>query len=520
MDFGVEGNGRSTEQPKVPEPQHPPKVPQPKARPRSADGKNPDAVDMVPKPKVRPQPKEDKDSDAADRKARLQALKIQYNKIHFGDKTQKDAAKSSGEDSAVSLAFKLTAEALQQNENRFKRDDQHLRDRIDSAFSLWPSRARSESPGACSDDSSKVTNCSSKRSKCKSEAQRGPRRAARKLERAKAHALSKGVAWDPNLRQTNAKKALSSADPRNGPPRGTVAVCAYQQVVEEMSEAWTEENWSDVCREALNKETPLPDLERFIEMRQGEKYCTLCKKWATDTHLKSDAHEMKCEETCISDAMGGRTVRGTRRFGEHCQGTPTKKGIREFWGDHIEILPQSGKEIHARKGCFYINSQMDKPILPKDAKIQLGIVSYSGGGKYHASTYIPYHELPDCEEVATPEQLAMTSPPGQGWWPVLELCREYDRTGVRILLVCFYQLMVEDPLPVPAWWIYPDVVAATAAEQARSATSSSAASSWSVATYPRLTPAAVHGPVPPPPPPERRSMWSDEAMQIDEVDSD
>ena len=89
--------------------------------------------------------------------------------------------------------------------------------------------------------------------------------------------------------------------------------------------------------------------------------------------------------------------------------------IMQHWGDNIMCLPQFAKQVHIEKGNFYINSKHDKPIRVDEATHELGIVSYTGSGKYNDSTYIPYHNLPDSEEVATAEQMRTTSPSGQAW---------------------------------------------------------------------------------------------------------
>ena len=120
------------------------------------------------------------------------------------------------------------------------------------------------------------------------------------------------------------------------------------------------------------------------------------------------------EEVAISDAMGGDTSKGYRRFGDKCTGCPTKKMIMEYWGTSIMSLPAYGRQVHEDKGAFYINSNPKKPLYAANCKHELGVVSYTGTGKYQHSTYIPYHELPDCEDTATPEQRQRTPPDGQG----------------------------------------------------------------------------------------------------------
>ena len=199
--------------------------------------------------------------------------------------------------------------------------------------------------------------------------------------------------------------------------------------------------------------------QKYIVIQNGGPFCIVCRKVATEAHVASGAHMLKMEEEAISNSMGG-DAKSLRRFEKDvlCQGPATKKLIFEFWGDAIQNLPQVSREIHEKKKCFYINSKMDRAIKPKDAIHELAIVSYSGGGKYNSSTYIPWHDLPDQVETADESQLKRTPPEGQGWWPVIALRKETERYQgkevCKVLLVCFYQLQSDGP--VPAWWIYPE----------------------------------------------------------------
>jgi hypothetical protein len=199
------------------------------------------------------------------------------------------------------------------------------------------------------------------------------------------------------------------------------------------------------------------DQARYItESSPGVFYCHICKKVATESHIASGPHLNAMEEVAISDLMGGQTSDGYRRHGNMCTGCPTKKMIMEFWGQAITWLPEEGRKVHNAKEAFYINAKPKAPLYPAQATYELGIVSYTGAGKYQHSTYIPYHDLPDCEETATFEELQRTSPPGQGWWPVLSLGEELDKThGRSVLLVCFYQLQWKEAI-VPVWRIWPD----------------------------------------------------------------
>ena len=164
------------------------------------------------------------------------------------------------------------------------------------------------------------------------------------------------------------------------------------------------------------------DQARYIsEKSPGIFYCNICKKVATESHIASGPHLKAMEEVASSDAMGGATNDGFRRVGDHCVGCPTKRLIMDFWGHNIMWLPQYGRKVQTEKKAFYINSDLKQPLTVEKSTMVLGIVSYTGSGKYQHSTYIPFHDLPDQEDNATPEEKQRTSPEGQGWWPVLSL---------------------------------------------------------------------------------------------------
>lgn len=137
--------------------------------------------------------------------------------------------------------------------------------------------------------------------------------------------------------------------------------------------------------------------------------------------------------------MGGKALSKRRFDGDMCTGIPTVQKMRDSWGDCLECLPMECKKIHIKKGVFHYGNK--KQITPDEAIYELGVVSYPGTGKYNdTNIYVPYHELPDSLDVATKEQMKISSPPGQGWWPVIALRKElydpWDATKQRILIVC------------------------------------------------------------------------------------
>ena len=76
----------------------------------------------------------------------------------------------------------------------------------------------------------------------------------------------------------------------------------------------------------------------------------------------------------------------------------TKKKMFDFWGDALTNLPAAAKEIHQKKGTFFINNR--HPVSFEGACHELAIVSYTGTGKYDNCTLVPWIELPDTEDVA------------------------------------------------------------------------------------------------------------------------
>ena len=366
-----------------------------------------------------------------------------------------------------------------------------------------PGTARSKSGSVDSTDSSKVTSCSSKKSKARADKDRGPKRWTDKLARVRKQVEAKGGTWSDNHGTETAELVLVES----GSYKGSVARANYTACINETNDSYVDEGAGARVMDALIKEIPLVQA-RYISVKEDlGPWCNLCSKCATEGHISSGQHKLAMEESALSDAMSGQIHKGFRRYGKLCEGCPTKRLMMDWWGENITYLPEYAIKVHKKKKEFYINEKDDKPITVDQATHELGIVSYKGDGKYNASTYIPYHNLPDSEEVATEEQLRTTSPAGQGWWPVISLKEENTKQHGRcILLVCFYQLQMKGK--VPAWWIWPEWV-----DQQR------------LATVPEATAmpksGAASSSTAPPPPPPPTGVWAeqedDQDVEMDEV---
>ena len=289
----------------------------------------------------------------------------------------------------------------------------------------------------------------SKLSKSHPESERGPWRKQKNLDRAKKHRQKLGLPWvEPEqLRLDAAALALPGVD-------HDIAVSMHDLILEQRQNEPNPEGEEKrmMIEDALVKE--IPEVQsRWVKMKDGDPYCFLGKKVATEGHLGSKEHLKRMEEDAIGTLLTG-LAQSTRRFEpDMCKGVLTKKMMYTFWGDALENLPKKAMEIHMEKGSFFDGKKL---IQARDSRVkyELGVVSYPGTGKYKDATiYVPWHDLPDAEEVADEEQLQITSPPGHSWWPVIALQTEaVSQFMKKIFVVCFYQLLADGR--VIGWWIY------------------------------------------------------------------
>ena len=166
------------------------------------------------------------------------------------------------------------------------------------------------------------TKSSSNHSKSRAEKDRGPKRKASKLAKAKEHYAKLGKPWvdDPQ------KHRQLAADLATG-MKGSIASGTHTEAIEEKRE---KEAQPTPIEDALIKDIP-PDMTKWIHMVNGEPRCMICQKWATEGHLTSSAHVKRIEEDAIGTLMGGVAQTTLRFNGDMCTGVLTKKLMFEFW---------------------------------------------------------------------------------------------------------------------------------------------------------------------------------------------
>ena len=126
-----------------------------------------------------------------------------------------------------------------------------------------PGTARSRSGSVNSDDSSRVTSCGSKKSKSRAERDRGPKRAAKKMERCRKNIEARGGTWSDNHRAETAALALAES----GSFKGTIARANYMAHISETNERYVDEGAEVRVKDALITEAGLI-ISRFDTKRQ------------------------------------------------------------------------------------------------------------------------------------------------------------------------------------------------------------------------------------------------------------
>ena len=319
-------------------------------------------------------------------------------------------------------------------------------------------------PTVCSRWPSAVFMCRevlSKFRKSRRATDRGPKRAAKRAERARLHNFEHGREYISDCSSCSTVDAPLLLFSGPWACIDSVVASIYNMGVNRRSEVCVHEGASehraafDVrFMDSLIKEIP-DGQEKYLKVVDGVPRCFVCGKRATERHVASQAHILKIEEEAILNILGSnlRSLRATKCH--LCVGVATKRLILEFWGEAIQRLPEAAKRIHEEKGVFYVEGKMDRPVYPRCCSYELGVVSFSHGCKRDVSTYISWRDLPDREESAEEEQLKRLSPVCQGWWPVVSLRRIHTTVcGWQVLLVCCYRLFSDGP--VSATWIYSD----------------------------------------------------------------
>ena len=246
-------------------------------------------------------------------------------------------------------------------------------------------------------------------------------------------------------------------------------------------------------------------LTRILESRDGEQFCILCNKRASEQHLQSAAHKHAAEVMAWGDFLaGGSEGMRNRRDGKlnhGMPGLPTLDALHRFWGASLPYFLTAGLIRLKTSPGIWVNVRTHSRrrfLAVQDMTADLGVICYKGQGKYQrTSDFWYYDELPTSQEVLDeylradptgagptpasagsstgsagsrtapgprrsgqrPWHSASAAPEGLGWWPVLALNfppaqiegMEPDAApGTKvILLCCFYQVIAVEH---DAWW--------------------------------------------------------------------
>ena len=169
------------------------------------------------------------------------------------------------------------------------------------------------------------------------ERSRGPKRKAKKIERARQHHERWGLPWEEQDIQA---PALS----------GSAASSVHEAMLKDKKDEAipTQEDRVQHIEDALVKEIPV-EMRKWVQMVNGKPRCLICKKDATAGHLHLIEHVKKIEEYCLRTQLAGEADTNRRFNGDLCTGVATKKKVKGFWGDALENLPFEAMRIHRKK---------------------------------------------------------------------------------------------------------------------------------------------------------------------------
>ena len=332
-------------------------------------------------------------------------------------------------------------------------------------------------------------------SKSRISSARGPMKSQKDHARMVAHLAKQGITWTPKVDEASSNSTKRQTELWTTPEnrraglvaatglhtaKGSVAQHVYAEhlasiniqgrLEREVDEPTPAEKCEDVVQFRGKMESSFQ--KQFLEWDPAQKQdkCTLCSKFANEAHLTSLGHLKNLEGAAMGNMLAGNTL-NNRRFKKTdspgCPSPPTKANLLKFWGDELPNMAQIAEQMFKQKGKIYIDNKEKNFLEPKDVLgCRLGIVRYSGHGKYAQNTFEWYDELPDCDEVASDDWLDKIDKKGNtkgGWWPVVAYNMSQETTRQRapwnipkpeakiILVTCFYQIMEGR---IVGWWIF------------------------------------------------------------------
>ena len=288
----------------------------------------------------------------------------------------------------------------------------------------------------------------------RSHASKGSGHASRNKKRLEQHLATLGRPYVDKDQVRLARAAAATG------VRGTAAISVHAAAVAAVPEATAAERTEFL--QSL-REQGLPT--SFIAVNErGENYCSLCKKHASEEHVRSGAHIMAVERESLETALAG-SAQGFRRRSSQSggfEGGATKSALMRYWGDALEnvvsyymqrLRDESTMTLQGRRCSFGLD-------ISQITSVRLAFVSYKQmSGKYCPDTRLVYWDELDDDEAITKElgKDPLVPQPGQGWWPVVT-SRPVDSVRSKMpwqlqnatMVCCFYQLM-ETPLASWPW---------------------------------------------------------------------
>ena len=341
-------------------------------------------------------------------------------------------------------------------------------------------------------DTMKSASDSSRLSKSRMSATRGPARAAKRreklLSRAKAQAIAEGREWVEAVthdvfKEQQRRAMFVDTLGREGSP--WVADCEEPlaaEVIEAVLDKADEMKFTkDDLWQLMEDHTELfkprwikdpsqrsiSDVERRYTVQKDvwASTCTLCDKETCEAHRCSAEHQKRVRETAAGDELIGPCSRlSRRRFSGGLCGALTAAAMKEWWGNNVETMVALTWDKLNKGSCFEFSlpgwgSWKKRVTAEETTNIQLGSIMYKGDGKYDEKLdkVVLWDHMTLIDPRDAPKLLQ-----GRSWWPVCVVSwvgehkdlsfwgtdaeyRSHQARGLLpVFVICWYQLFDND----------------------------------------------------------------------------